>query len=77
MKRYSIYFEALDAEGKQILGNLDGQGVILNAKASTFRRTKHYKRLVDLPKEKLSLGGRVVKYKVVDSNGKLLEMIQK
>ena len=38
-----VYVEAYDEHDRQILGNLDGQTVI---QAKNYRRTKHYKALV-------------------------------
>lgn len=70
-----IYFEAFDAEKKKILGTLDGQGVLFNSSPTTYTRTKHYKRLRNEPKEKLSFNGRAKYYKVVDQFGYVLETI--
>lgn len=40
----TIYFEAFAADGKQIFGNLDGQGCVLRS-VRDYRRTNHYKAL--------------------------------
>jgi hypothetical protein len=61
-----IIIEAYDAKGQQILGNMDGQTILRGYK--DFRRTKAYKRLKALPKEKLSLNGRAVRYRIVCEN---------
>ena len=37
------YVEAYNGEGRQVLGNLDGQGVI---SARNIKRTDHYKMLI-------------------------------
>src|SRR5690606_20481075 len=65
------YVEAYDHEGKQILGNLDGQGVI---KAKNYRRTQHYKKLYQ---GKVGSSSRVHCWKIVDENGNVLEVIYK
>ena len=57
-----IVIHAYDAANKPILGNLDGQALLRGHK--DFRRTNAYKRLKHLPKEKLSLNGRAVRYLV-------------
>ena len=69
-----IYVEAFDANNREILGNLDGQGV-LHASPTTYTRTKHYKRLRNEPKERLSLDGKAKYYKIVDESGHILETI--
>jgi hypothetical protein len=68
------YIEAFDENGNQVLGSLDGQNVLT---CQDYRKTKHWKRLVNEPKEKLSLGGRVVRYHVVSENGKILSVLNK
>ena len=77
-----VFVEAIDKNGKSILGTLDGQNVI-NAK--NYRRTNVYKCLINLPKERLSIGGRAVQYKLYQANStnhyapyvRLLETIDK
>jgi len=69
-----LYVEAYGADGKQILGNLDGQNVI---RTRNYKQTSTYKRLVSQPAEKLSLHGRVKQYKIVDDQGKVLAVIDK
>jgi len=68
------YIEAYGSDGRQILGNLDGQGVI---RVPNFRLTKAYKRVRDLPTNKLSLNGRVTEYRIVDHSGRVMEKIIK
>lgn len=70
-----IIIEAYNKEGIQILGNMDGQALLRGFK--DFRRSNAYKRVKVLPKEKLSLDGRVVRYKIVSNDGKLIEEILK
>lgn len=69
-----VLIEAYDAKGQQILGNLDGQALLRGYK--DFRRSNAYKRVKVLPKEKLSLNGRVVEYHIVCGD-KILEVIKK
>ena len=68
-----IYSEAYNAAGQQILGNLDGQFVW---DTKNYKRTKHYKRLINLPSEKLSLNGRVKTY-LIKCGDVLIETINK
>ena len=68
------YVEAFNADGGAILGNLDGQAVI---HCRNWKRSAIYRRLVNTPKEKLSLNGRVVKYKIVDTYGNVCGVINK
>lgn len=44
-----FYIEAYSKDGEEILGNLDGQGILL---VKSYKRTNHYKRLVSLPKKR-------------------------
>jgi hypothetical protein len=53
------YIEAYDGNGLQVLGNLDGQGVISKP---NFRRTKRYKELPTFR----TLNDRIAYYKIVD-----------
>ena len=62
------YVEAYDISDKQILGNLDGQGVI---RARDFRRTKHFKMLEAYP----TLNNRVYLYRIVDEGGTVHETV--
>lgn len=55
------YVEAYDANDNQLLGNLDGQGVIV---AKDFRRTKHYKSLSTFK----TLNNRVAYYLITSGN---------
>lgn len=64
-----VYIEAYDANNKQILGNLDGQGVI-NAKQ--FRRTMHFKSLSTFS----TLNNKVKYYDIVTVNDVLLATVQ-
>ena len=61
-----IIIEAYDAKGQQILGNGDGQALLRGYK--DFRRTKAYRLLKSLSKEKLSLNGRAVRYRILCEN---------
>ncbi len=70
-----IYIEAYDAKGQQVLGNLDGQASLSGFKR--YQQANAYKRVKVLPKEKLSLNGRVTLYKIVDDYGNELERITK
>jgi len=64
-----VYVEAYDSNNKQILGNLDGQGVI---HAKQFRRTLHFKSLPTFS----TLNNRVKYYDIVTRNGVLLATVQ-
>lgn len=64
-----IYAEAFDKNNYQILGNLDGQGVIGNS--PHYRRTKKYKAL----STRKTLNNRVKYYLVVNDQGQVLERI--
>jgi hypothetical protein len=68
------YVEAYDANGGSILGNLDGQSVI---HCKNWMKSAIYRRLNNTPKEKLSLHGRVVLYKIVDIYGNVCGLIKK
>jgi hypothetical protein len=59
------YIEAYDFEDKQILGNLDGQGVWTG---SQFRRSSYYKNLRD-PNRPLRFE-RVKYWRVVSEHGR-------
>jgi hypothetical protein len=64
------YFEAYTTDGRQILGNLDGQGV---TKAFNYRRTAKYRELLmahNRPK-----WSNVAYWRVVTEGGALLETI--
>ncbi len=60
------YVEAYDKDNREILGNLDGQGVI---RAKLYRRTLHYKSLAT----RRTLGNRVKFYRIVDGAGNRYE----
>jgi len=62
------YIEAFDKNDTQILGNLDGQGII---HANDFRRTKHYKAL----STRMTLNNRVKYYNIVDRNDRIIERV--
>lgn len=68
------YVEAFDKNGERILGTMDGQNVI---KCKHWNRSAVYRRLVNTPKEKLSLNGRVMTYKIVDIYGNVYGIINK
>ena len=63
-----VYVEAYNAQGRQILGNMDGQGVI---RAKNYRRTEHYRMLRSgaMPR----LDGKVHHYRIVDELDRVLE----
>lgn len=69
-----ITIDAYDAKGQPVLGNLDGQALLRGFK--DFRRANAYKRVKVFPKEKLSLNGRVVEYRITCGD-KILEVIKK
>ena len=62
------YIEAYDLNNKQILGNLDGQGVI---RAKQYRRTLAYKALSTLR----TLNNRVHHYIIVTPNDTPVEKV--
>jgi len=62
------YVEAFDHNCKEILGNLDGQGVI-NAKQ--YRRTNFYKSL----HTRKTLNNRVYKYHIVTESDRTVEIV--
>lgn len=64
-----VYVEAYDEHDRQILGNLDGQTVI---QAKNYRRTKHYKALVN---GTISASDRVFSWRVIDEKDRVLEVI--
>ena len=65
----TFYVEAYDGWNNQILGNLDGQGVLY---AKNYRRTNHYKALPNFP----TLNGCVKYYHIVSAAGELVEVVQ-
>lgn len=67
-----VYIECFHADGKEILGNLDGQAVI---HAKNYRRTNAYKRLKNIVKNPKWMNGKVDHAKVVTPNGTVLETI--
>lgn len=67
------YIEAFRSDGSQILGNLDGQGVINGRWQNSFR----YRLVRDTPKEKLSLDGRAVQYRIVNGDNVVVATINK
>lgn len=70
-----ILIEAYDKEGKQILGNGDGQALLRGFK--DYKRSNAYKRVKSLSRHDLSLDGRVAFYLVKNGQGELLEEIVK
>lgn len=64
-----VYIEAYDGCDKQILGNMDGQGVL---RAKNYKRTHHYKALSTLK----TYHNTVKYYKLVTPSGKLLEIVK-
>ena len=64
MARY--YVEAYNGNNQRHLGNIDGQGVI---DAIAYKRTDHYKMLVNKPSK------RVKYYLIVAGNGATVERI--
>lgn len=65
------YLEAYYSDGRQILGNGDGQMVL---RCRNYRRTKYYKYI----KDRVARGRqpkRVSYYKIVADNGRVLETI--
>ena len=67
------FVEAYDKQGKQILGNLDGQGVINCKNIKTMKFTARYKMLKERAFTPMA---PVACYRIVDESGKLLEEIQ-
>lgn len=63
-----IYVEAFGHDGRQILGNLDGQRAW---QGSAYRRTAWYRALPTLR----TLDDRVAFYRIVAENGRLLERV--
>ena len=63
-----VYIEAYDKNQSQILGNMDGQGVI---RAKMYKRTNHYKGL----SSHKTLDNIVSFYRVVNENGDTLETV--
>jgi hypothetical protein len=63
------YISAYDVHGHEILGNLDGQGVLLDVK--NYKRTLHYKALPTFR----TLNNRIHHYKIFDDNNKYLETV--
>ncbi len=68
-----LYIECFHADGKQILGNLDGQAVI---DAIYYKRTNAYKRLAKIVGNPKWMNGKVVEARVVTPDGKILEVIK-
>ena len=71
-----VYIELHSSkQGRQILGNLDGQGIINWAKQ--YKRTQYYKALPNLlEKAKVFRKDPTLFYKVVTADGSLLETIK-
>lgn len=67
-----FYIECFHKDGTQILGNLDGQTAI---RAKNYKRTLAYKRLFKIVGNPLWMNGKVASARVVDENGKILEVI--
>lgn len=65
-----LYILAYDKAGNQILGNLDGQGVIYNAR--NYARTNQFKRLSTFP----TLHNRVAEYRLVDERDKVVAVVK-
>jgi hypothetical protein len=70
-----VYIELHSDKRGQILGNLDGQGLINWAK--NYKRTQYYKSLAKtLEKAKAFRKDPTLYYKVVNESNKLLEVIK-
>ena len=70
----TIYIELHSEKHGEILGNLDGQGLINWAKQ--YKRTKYYKSLPrTLEKAKAFRKDESLFYKIVNESGDLLETI--
>jgi hypothetical protein len=69
-----VYIEAYNKDGKQILGNLDGQCLI---RCKDYKLSSNYRHAVRVVKEGASLNGAVHSMRVVDAKGNLLETISK
>lgn len=67
-----VYIQCFYADGKQILGNLDGQGIIT---AKYYRRTLKYKNLQNIVRNPKWMGGKVAEARIVTESGVLLEVI--
>lgn len=67
-----VYIEAYGADGKQILGNLDGQCVI---DCKNYKNSNKYQFALRVVREGHSLNGRVKMMKVVKADGTVLETI--
>lgn len=63
-----FYVEAYDHEGKQILGNMDGQR---SWEGKSYTRTQWFK---DLPSTH-TLNNRVAYWKIVNTNGYVLQQV--
>ena len=68
------YVESYYLDGRQILGNLDGQAVLDCRYPS---RTKWVKNLQTAPVERLSLRACAAVFKVVDTSGKVVMVIDR
>lgn len=66
-----FYVEAYDRDGKQVLGNLDGQTVI---NCQDFRRSARFKALTS---GKFRASERVVQWRIVDENDRVLHIINR
>lgn len=66
------YIEVYDAQGQQILGNLDGQAVIRTA---NYRRTVVYKRLATIIGNSNWMNGRVQSARIVRPDGRIIEVV--
>lgn len=68
-----IYIEAYRSDGTQILGNLDGQGVL---HAKQYKRTNHYKHLHGAALPNWPKWTRPSKWHIVTEDGTILETIR-
>jgi len=67
------YIECYYADGKPILGNLDGQAVI---HARLYRRTAAYKRLAKIVGNPNHMGGKVAFARIVTKSGTCVETVR-
>jgi hypothetical protein len=63
-----LYVEAYGGNGRQILGNLDGQ---MCWHSSRYKNAEWYRRLSSFP----TLNNRVAEYRIVDDVGRVLERV--
>lgn len=66
------YIEVFDADGQQILGNLDGQAVI---RTPNYRRTAAYQRLGKIVGNTGWMNGRVQSARIVRPDGRVIEVV--